>query len=112
MDSFKPRIAIVFVLGDSKGQARQFAEQNGFEYVDATSNPQEVMEPLVQEGHTKFIVDKVPVESLPEFEQQVVECDLALDFDNVAPDYLKKTNRVEHMESTTVLQALKDRNLI
>lgn len=112
MDTFKPRIAIVFVLGDSKGQAKEFAGANGYEYIDALKNPQEAMGPLVQQGHTKFIIDHVPVGDLAHFEQNVVECDLALDFDGSAPQYLKKTNRVEDMESKTVLDALKERNLV
>lgn len=112
MDTFKPRIAIVFVLGDSQGQAQEFANANGYKYVDALKNPQETMEPLVQQGITKFIIDHVPVDNLAEFEQNVVECDLALDFNDSAPQYLKQTNRVEKMESQTVLEALKERNLV
>lgn len=116
-DPIKRSVCVVFVFGDDKGAAAEFARQRGFALVDlhGTQNPSSLLDPLVKAGKNRFIVKGIDPDSLSDFENSVVQCDIALDYSKTGLPQLEpldKSRRRAKMADASIQQVLEEKNLL
>lgn len=79
IDLFKPKIAIVFLLGKPDNKNEKVAREFGYCFLPASTEIAQI-EKLVSAGRTKFMIYDMKPENMSDFEERVFECDLAIDY--------------------------------
>lgn len=115
MDLFKPKICIIFVVGDPNESPSEFSKKHGFSCISSADAPAK-LPALVNAGQTKFLITGMKADEIQDFEVKVVECDALLNYNTTLPvsvSYIDRGRRVHRMESNeTIESVLRERNLV
>lgn len=113
MDNFKPKVAIIFALGDSHGTFKKSAPELGFEYINIASDLGK-LDSLVKQGTSRFFIEGFANEK--DYEricQDVVNPDLVLDFGSDATHDAPRIMKLEKSADTSAIaDILKQRNFV